>query len=121
MIILEILTRQPATKALNTLKTNTSRGTEHSMQPQNLHIDVPKELAEVLNRALADNPHQRFSSIEEMNRAFQIAIGSETVPKPEVAHETPIPLLCIHHPGDVSQPRRFFQKYLFRCLVSADR
>lgn len=102
VIILEILTRQPATKALNTLKTNTSRGTEHSMQPQNLHIDVPKELAEVLNRALADNPHQRFSSIEEMNRAFQIAIGSETVPKPEVAHEIPIP----SQPLPKKQPHR---------------
>ena len=91
VIILEILTRQPATKALNTFKTNTSRGTDHSMQPQNLHIDVPKELAEVLNRALADNPHQRFSSIEEMSHAFQIATGSETAPKPELAHDIPAP------------------------------
>ena len=83
LIALEMLTNQPAGKALNELKYRQQHGLNPPTRPRVLQIDLPQKVIDVLVRALMDHPSHRFASVAEMKRAYQAARGFEVPPRAE--------------------------------------
>jgi len=83
LIALEMLTDQPVGEALKALRYRRQRGLNPPTRPRFLQIDIPPKVVDVLCRALADNPDQRFASVVEMKRAYQAARGFEAPPPAE--------------------------------------
>ena len=85
LIALEMLTNQPAGKALNALKYRRQRGSSPPTRSRSLQIDLPQKVIDVLFRALRDDPDHRFASVAEMKHAYQAARGFETPPRAETS------------------------------------
>lgn len=83
LIALEMLTNQPAGKALNEIRYRRQRGLNPPTRPRFLQIDLPPKVIDVLFQALMDNPGHRFASVAEMKRAYQAARGFEAPPTAE--------------------------------------
>ncbi len=83
LIALELLTDQPAGEALKALRYRRQRAMDSPTRPRRLQINLPPKVVDVLSRALAEDPDQRFASVAEMKRAYQAARGFEAPPTAE--------------------------------------
>lgn len=83
LIALQLLTGLPLDEATYVLESLQQADRSGITQPSRGSRSLSSKMVAVLRRALSSNPEDRFPSIEEMNSAFQCALGIEP-PKCEV-------------------------------------
>ena len=88
LIVLEMLSGCPGTEALKVLQSTSGAGLRPTTQPQKIRPNLPTPVVRVLQRALAEDPAQRFASVADMNRALRVAMGLETTPEEHPAPPT---------------------------------
>jgi serine/threonine protein kinase len=86
MIALEMLSRQPADEMLQLIRRYQISSREQGTQPIFPGSNLTPQLVEVFKRALAEDPDQRFVSLQGMVRsllnAMGFEIGSQSEPEP---------------------------------------
>jgi hypothetical protein len=111
VVLYEMLTGRPPFKAETDLATATMRLTQDPRPPGALRAGIPRALEQVVMRALAREPEERFQSAEEMRAALDRMAGDRSVSLPVTAASAPRV-----HAEDVPAPS-FFRSWLLVPLV----
>lgn len=82
LIALRLLTGLPEEEAVEALMSDIVKARRGYGREKRLSLDLSSQILEVLNRALAEKPSERFSSLAEFNHAFQVALGVVKQPRP---------------------------------------
>lgn len=101
IILFEMLTGQVPHKAETPLATAVKRINEPLPSPRSLNPDIPEAVEQVLLKALAMAPAQRYDSAGEMATALQTAF--ESIPAPALANVAKGTAFSVQTPSDVAQ------------------
>jgi eukaryotic-like serine/threonine-protein kinase len=106
VVLYEMLTGRPPFKAETDLATATMRLTQDPRPPGALRAGIPRAMEQVVMRALAREPEERFQSAEEMRMALDRMAGDRSVSPPMTAAPGPV-----DRAEDVPAPS-FFRSWL---------
>jgi eukaryotic-like serine/threonine-protein kinase len=104
IVLYEMLTGRPPFQAETDLATATMRLTQDPRPPGTLRAGIPRTLEQVVMRALARDPDNRFESAEEMRAALDRMAAGHHAPEPPAAAPAP-------HTEEMSA-RTFFRSWL---------
>ena len=90
VVIYEMLTGRPPFKGRNTTGTMIAALTEPLPPARDFAPDLPVEIAQVVEKALAKKPEDRFTSMKEFGLALQAAVVSARAAAATGAHATTV-------------------------------
>jgi serine/threonine-protein kinase len=93
LIALRLLSGLPVEEAVDALASDMVKVQRRISREGKYSLDLSGQVLQVINRALAEKPSQRFPSVGEFNQSLQAALGAIVLPQPQVVRETsPVPV-----------------------------